>query len=203
MATQRRTPSTPVRAPSGRSPAPPSSSVRNHRAAPSGNAALSTEWLSLTDLGRVYGISAVHTGKLLVAAGLRLADGDPSPAALEAGLAQRQHSGQHRQALWHRQKCAPHLADQGVIPQKERTLVALWADLLADLQQGAPDITTSAEEMADEIPRDLVQPVNRELKERGCSFQVPPALRTSMSGLPLPVCSRAPADGAGDPHPHG
>jgi hypothetical protein len=143
----------------------------------------------------------VHTGKLLVAAGLRLADGDPSPAALETGLAQRQHSGQHRQALWNRQGCAPHLEGQGVIPQQERTLVGLWADLLAALQQGAPDIVTSAEEMADEIPGDLVQPVNRELRERGCSFQVRPALRPS--GLPQPARSHAPGDGADDPHPHG
>ena len=201
MATSRLAPSTPVRAPSGRSPAPPSSTSRTHRGTTSANAPLSAEWLSLTDLGRVYGISAVHTGKLLVAAGLRLADGNPSPAALEAGQAQRQHSGQHRQALWHRQECAPHLEGQGVIPQKERTLVGLWADLLAALQQGAPDIATSAEEMADEIPGDLVQPVNRELRERGCSFQVRPALRSS--GMPLPAYSHAPADGAGDPHPHG
>jgi len=201
MATSRLAPSTPVRAPSGRSPAPPSSTSHTHRGTTSANAPLSAEWLSLTDLGRVYGISAVHTGKLLVAAGLRLADGNPSPAALEAGQAQRQHSGQHRQALWHRQECAPHLEGQGVIPQKESTLVGLWADLLAALQQGAPDIATSAEEMADEIPGDLVQPVNRELRERGCSFQVRPALRSS--GMPLPAYTHAPADGAGDPHPHG
>jgi len=201
MATSRLAPSTTVRAPSGRSPAPPSSTSRTHRGTASANAPLSAEWLSLTDLGRVYGISAVHTGKLLVAAGLRLADGNPSPAALAAGQAQRQHSGQHRQALWHRQECAPHLEGQGVIPQKERTLVGLWADLLAALQQGAPDIATSAEEMADEIPGDLVQPVNRELRERGCSFQVRPALRSS--AMPLPAYSHAPADGAGDPHPHG
>lgn len=201
MATPRRAPSTTVRAPNGRSPAPPTSSSRTHRAAAAGNAPLSAEWLSLTDLGRVYGISAVHTGKLLVAAGLRLVDGDPSPAALETGLAQRQHSGQHPQSLWNRQGCAPHLEGQGVIPQKERTLVSLWADLLAALQQGAPDIATSAEEMADEIPGDLVQPVNRELRERGCSFQVRPTLRPS--GLPQPARSHVPAEAANDPHPHG
>jgi len=201
MATRRSITSTAVRAPSGRSPAPPGSSSRSHRAAPPANAPSAAEWLSLTDLGRVYGISAVHTGKLLVAAGLRLADGDPSPTALEAGLAQRQHSGQHHQALWHRQGCAPHLEGQGVIPQKERTLVGLWADLLAALQQGAPDIATSAEEMADEIPGDLVQPVNRELRERGCSFQVRQSLRAS--GRPQPGGSHAPEDGAGDPHPRG
>jgi hypothetical protein len=198
MATPRRAPATTARPPSGRSPAPPSPSGRGHRGTTNSVTPLAGEWLSLTDLGRVYGISAVHTGKLLVAAGLRQADGDPSSTAIEAGLAQRQHSGQHRQALWHRQGCAPHLEGQGVMPQQERTLVGLWADLLAALQQGAPDIVTSAEEMADEIPGDLVQPVNRELRERGCSFQVRPGLTT-----PQPVCSRAPEDGAGDPHPHG
>ena len=36
-----------------------------------------------------------------------------------------------------------------------------------------PDITMSAEEMAGEIPGELVQPVNLELRARGCSFQVP------------------------------
>ena len=85
-----------------------------------------------------------------------------------------------------------------MLPQKERTLVGLWADLLAALQQGTPDIVTSAEEMADEIPGDLVQPVNRELRERGCSFQVRPALRTT-----APACSRVPEDGAGDLRPRG
>jgi len=160
-------------------PAPASPTGRSHRRSsggPGGPQPLTGEWLSLTDLGRVYGVSAVHTGKLLQAAGLRLADGDPSPSALAAGLAQRQHSGQHRQALWHRQGCAPHLEGQGLMPQNQRNLVGLWADLLAALQQGSPGIATSAEEMATDIPGELVQPVNRELRQRGCDFQVPDGL---------------------------
>lgn len=179
------TPRASSRAPSSRthrrtSPAAPS--VGAPAIAPS-QQTLSGDWLSLTDLGRVYGVSAVHTGKILQAAGLRLADGDPSPGALAAGLAQRQHSGQHRQALWHREGCAPHLEGQGLTPQNQRNLVGLWADLLSALQQGSPGIATSAEEMAGDIPGDLVQPVNRELRQRGCDFQVPrqlslrPALR--------------------------
>jgi hypothetical protein len=162
------------RAPSSRthrrtSPTPSAAGLTGTAPSPQ---ALSGDWLSLTDLGRVYGVSAVHTGKILQAAGLRLADGDPSPEALAAGLAQRQHSGQHRQALWHRQGCAPHLEGQGLTPQNQRNLVGLWADLLAALQQGSPGIATSAEEMAGDIPGDLVQPVNRELRQRGCDFQV-------------------------------
>ncbi len=154
----------------GRSTAPPPSRRLSQRR--SNGPVLGSDWLSLTDLGRVYGISAVHTGKLLQAAGLRQADGDPSAEALASGLAQRQHSGQHHQALWHRQGCAPHLERQGLVPQKQQSLVGLWADLLAALQQGAPDIAMSAEEMAGEIPGELVQPVNLELRARGCSFQV-------------------------------
>jgi hypothetical protein len=54
----------------------------------------------------------------------------------------------------------------------ERRLIKLWADLLSALQQGSPGIATSAEEMAGDLPRELVVPVNRELRQRGCSFQV-------------------------------
>jgi len=38
--------------------------------------------------------------------------------------------------------------------------------------QGSPSISTSAEEMAGDLPQALVTPVNLELKQRGCSFQV-------------------------------
>lgn len=132
-------------------------------------------WLSLTELGREYGISAVHTGKLLAAAGLRRAGGEPSAEAIRTGLAQRQHPGHHHQALWNRDACAPHLEGQGLQPHRQRRLVGLWADLLSTLQQGCPWISVSAEEMAVEIPSELVQPVNRELQQRGCAFQVAPA----------------------------
>jgi len=57
-------------------------------------------------------------------------------------------------------------------PQAQHRLVSLWADLLSTLQQGAPGVATSAEEMADELPGHLVTPVNRELAQRGCSFRV-------------------------------
>jgi hypothetical protein len=202
MATPRRSGSGAPRP--GRSPAPSAATRHSHRATPTAalpNQPLNGEWLSLTDLGRIYGVSAVHTGKLLQAAGLRLADGDPSPSALTTGLAQRQHSGQHRQALWHRQGCAPHLEGQGLMPQNQRNLVGLWADLLAALQQGSPGIATSAEEMAHDIPGDLVQPVNRELRQRGCDFQVRGGLSPRQEARPGGWS--APADAADALHPHG
>jgi hypothetical protein len=185
---------TPRRRPAGASP-PPRSEASSAAAAAS-----STEWLSLTELGRLYGVSAVYTGRLLVQAGLRSPEGFPSCRALEQGLALCQHPGDHHQALWSRQGCAPHLERQGLEPQQQRSLVGLWADLLSALQQGSPSISVSAEEMASDMPEELVRPVNRELRERGCSFQVKPVRKAA---TPRPACSPAPASDAAAAHPYG
>jgi hypothetical protein len=74
-------------------------------------------------------------------------------------------------------------------PPPENRLIALWADLLSALQQGSPGIATSAEEMAGDLPRELVVPVNQELRQRGCSFQV--SLRKREAAAP-PSCSLVP-----------
>ncbi|MFM7312781.1 MAG: hypothetical protein ACKO0M_06400 [Cyanobium sp.] len=157
-----------------------------------------SEWLSLTELGRVYGISAVHTGKLLVLAGLRSGDGEPTARALQDGIALCPHQGDHHQALWSRQGCAGPLEHQGLEPLRQRSMVGLWADLLTALQQGSPSICVSAEEMADDMPQELVNPVNRELRQRGCSFQVR-RIRTAAS--PRPACLPSPVADAAAPHP--
>lgn len=161
---------------------------------------VASEWLSLTELGRIYGISAVHTGRLLVLSGLRSKEGEPTAVALDQGLALCPHPGDHHQALWSRQGCAPHLERQGQVPMQQRSLVGLWADLLSALQQGSPSISVSAEEMADDLPRELVRPVNLELRQRGCSFQVRPIRRAA---APRPACSPSPAADAGVPRPCG
>jgi hypothetical protein len=158
------------------------------------------DWLSLTDLGRLYGISALQAGKLLCQAGLRQKGGNPTPAALEAGLTLFQNPAHHHQALWNRWGCALHLRNQGLEPLQQRNLVSLWADLLSALQQGSPSISISAEEMAGDMPRALVQPVNRALRDRGCSFQVQP-LRGGAG--PRPACLPFPAADAAAPRPCG
>jgi hypothetical protein len=154
------------------------------------------DWLRLTDLGRLYGISALQAGKLLGQAGLRQKGGNPTPAALEAGLALFQQPAHHRQALWNRWGCAAHLRNQGLEPLQQRNLVSLWADLLSALQQGSPSISISAEEMAGDMPRELVHPVNRALRDRGCSFQVKPLRRVAG---PRPACLPSPAADAAAP----
>jgi hypothetical protein len=82
-----------------------------------------------------------------------------------------------------RQETQPPFGDERL---QESRLVALWADLLSALQQGSPGIATSAEEMAGDLPRELVVPVNRELRQRGCSFQVSLLKREA---APAPACS--------------
>lgn len=163
-----------------------------HRSAP--------EWLTLTEMGRLYGISAMHTGKQLQSAGLRQLDGRPSPQALRLGLAQRRHSSPSGQTLWNREGCAPHLERQGLQPMRQRQLVDLWADLLSALQQGSAAVAVSPEDMAEEMPADLVAPVNLKLQEQGCNFQVharPKRKPHGSAGLPSPI-----ADATGS-HRHG
>ena len=50
--------------------------------------------------------------------------------------------------------------------------IKLWADLLADLDQGEPSISTTASEMAEDVPRGIRTAVNNELARRGCRFRI-------------------------------
>mgnify|MGYP006282128915 CR=1 FL=1 len=50
--------------------------------------------------------------------------------------------------------------------------VKLWADLLVDLDHGEPSITTTAREMAEDVPTQLRSAVDHERARRGCSFRI-------------------------------
>ena len=60
----------------------------------------------------------------------------------------------------------------GLEPIQRTTLVQQWAELLSALTEGSPSISTSAAQMAEDLPGELVDPVNAELRHIGCSFQV-------------------------------
>ena len=131
------------------------------------------QWLSLTDLGRIYGISAVHCGRLLSEAGLRDGSGQPTRHALRNGYAIRGHQPHsHGPTQWHRSHCQMVFQRAGLEPIQRTTLVQQWAQLLSALTEGSPSISTSADQMAEELPGELVEPVNAELRTIGCSFQV-------------------------------
>jgi len=145
-------------------------------------------WLTLTDLGRLYGISAVHCGHLLAEAGLRAANGQPSAAAVAAGQAFSRAPRHHgRAVLWHRDGCGAVLESCGLAPLRRSTLVEQWATLLSALTEGAAAISTSAAQMAEELPPELVEAVNGQLRAMGCPFQVGrPSPCQLERGLPEP-----------------
>ena len=140
--------------------------------APSSSHAAS--WVSLTALGRLYGISAVQCGRLLHDAGLRQADGTATDLALEQGLAfQHQPARPRHGPLWAEQGCGPILEANGLRPMATHTLVQQWVSLLSALDEGSPSICTTAAEMATDLPTELVAPVNQGLRAVGNAFQVP------------------------------
>ena len=175
------------------------------------------EWLTLTDLGRIYGISAVHCGRLLSEAGLRDGDGHPTDRALQSGCASPQRDGdghptdralqsgcaspqQHRhggQPCWHRQHCGGAFEAAGLKTVRGLTLVQQWADLLSAMALGSPAISTSAAQMAEEMPAELLEPVNRRLRRLGSSFQV------QRSGAGLTRTAAATSGARREPQPVG
>ncbi|MCT0219604.1 hypothetical protein KQ304_11465 [Synechococcus sp. CS-1329] len=132
------------------------------------------QWISLTDLGRSLGISAVSCGRLLIQAGLRQLDGRPTERALQRGLARSggQALQRGRATLWQQAGCAAALGGNSPRPVQQPTLVEQWAELLWALKQGSPSIATSAEQMAEDLPHELVGAVNRQLQDKGWDFQV-------------------------------
>lgn len=66
---------------------------------------------------------------------------------------------------------------RGGPPGRHSGLVSQWAELLSALDEGSPSISTSADQMAEDLPGDLVEPVNAELRQRGYSYQVTRAAR--------------------------
>jgi hypothetical protein len=131
-------------------------------------------WISLTDLGRSLGLSAVSCGRLLIQAGLRQLDGRPTERALHLGLARPSGQGLHRgrATLWQQRGCAAVLEGDSQRQADQPTLVEQWAELLWALKQGSPSIVTSAEQMAEDLPHELVGAVNRQLQDKGWDFQV-------------------------------
>jgi hypothetical protein len=146
-------------------------------------------WRSLSELGRQHGLSAVQFGRLLSQAGLRDAIGQPSALAVAEQLAYGDHTEQSvrhaeqpmrhaeqpgHQTFWHQERCLQRLEEHGLLHQHPAAQVEQWTELLSALLEGSASISTSAEQMAEDLPRELVGAVNSQLKAKGCAFQVKP-----------------------------
>ena len=144
------------------------------------------EWVSLGDLGRPYGLSALEIGRLLVQAEWRDANGEATIRALAKGVARRLPSGQNHPAIWHRKGCT-HWLESRQLGRRQPDRIGLWAELLAALDQGEPAIAESAQEMALEIPSELVSSVNAALRSKGSRFQVHPTSGAVAREAPAPT----------------
>jgi len=47
-----------------------------------------------------------------------------------------------------------------------------WTQLLEALELGSPSINATADQMAEDMPRELVEDVNDQLAARGCTYRV-------------------------------
>ena len=135
--------------------------------------AVNSPWLNLTDLGRIYGISTVHCGRILENHGWRDHRGRPTPTALKAGAA-KCIAPQGRAVFWSRSLCTELLNSSGYTPMSRSQQVEQWTELLEALQLGSASITATADQMAEDLPDELVEEVNQQLKLRGCSYRVSP-----------------------------
>lgn len=142
---------------------PPSSSPTSHQV-----------WLTLTELGRHFGISAVHCGRHLSQAGLRDDDGLPLSKAIDRGYAyKRPEQNANLSVLWNYDRCSGVLRQHGLSSLEDQQLVEQWADLLEALHAGSPAILLTPQEMADsDMPHHINDWVNQCLVARGSHLRI-------------------------------
>ena len=131
-------------------------------------------WLTLTELGRHFGISAVHCGHHLSQAGLRDEGGLPLPQAIAQGYAyKRPEQTANRSVLWNYNLCSGVLREHGLHSAEEQRLVEQWADLLEALHVGSSAILVTPQEMADsDMPCHIRPWVNQCLASRGSQLRI-------------------------------
>ncbi len=143
-----------------------------------------SNWLSLTDLSRIYGISVMHCGRALEQQGWRDRHGHPTLEALKVNAASTK--GPHNTpgvTLWNKEICREILEKTGYEPLSRSLRIEQWAQLLEALEEGSPSINTTAAQMAEELPEELVIEVNDRLALRGCPFRVPGTKKLQSAAL--------------------
>lgn len=135
--------------------------------------ATATPWISLNELAELFGISTMHLGRVLDHQGWRDRRGQPTPAALEANAARNHGPGGHfRHSQWNRSVCGSVLTAQGYKARSRRQQVRQWAQFLEAMADGSPSINATADQMAEDVPQELVTDVNDQLAERGSQYRI-------------------------------
>ena len=132
-----------------------------------------SQWLTLSYLGSRFGLSARHCGHALDHEGWRDRNGQPTQAAITAGAAQSHNHHHHRPSnRWSLEVCAAILSGHGKSPIHRSEQISQWVTLLEAMEEGSASISMSTEQMAEDLPIDLIEGVNHQLSHRGCRFQV-------------------------------
>ena len=132
-----------------------------------------SQWLTLSDLGRRFGLSARHCGHALDHEGWRDRNGQPTQAALTAGAAQSHNHHDHRPSnRWSLEVCSAILSSHGMSPIHRSEQISQWVTLLEAMEEGSASLSTSTDQMAEDLPLDLIEDVNHQLSHRGCRYQV-------------------------------
>jgi hypothetical protein len=75
------------------------------------------EFMSLTEMGAIFGVTNQKIGRALMGIGLRTADGNPSPKALDGGYCGLRPTGRgpipHNFVVWHAEKTLAALEQAG------------------------------------------------------------------------------------------
>ena len=130
-------------------------------------------WISLAELADTFGISTLHCNRVLEHQGWRDRHGQPTPAALEAQAA-RSHGpgGRSRHTLWNKTICTAVFKAQGYKARSRHQQIRQWAQFLEAMAAGSPSISTTADQMAEDVPQDLVPAVNDQLAARGSRYRI-------------------------------
>ena len=133
----------------------------------------SSTWLSLTDLGRIYGISAIHCGRTLQQEGLRDSHGHPTPRAFKVGAAHAGSIHNHPKAtVWNSTICKRFFEKTGYQPIHRSHKIDQWVQLLEALEEGSPGIAITPAQMAEDVPDEYIDEINNLLSKRGCTFHI-------------------------------
>jgi len=132
-------------------------------------------WLSLKDLSRISDMPTIDCLRTLQKKGWLNSNGTPTPSALEAGAAaSTQGTNQvSNQSIWNAEICKKLLKKVVKKPIGRTVKIQQWTTLLEALEEGSASINATAEEMAEDLPCNLIREVNDQLALRGVtSFRV-------------------------------
>ena len=135
--------------------------------------ATTATWLSLKDLGRIYGITPLHCSKALKNNGWQDHLGRPTPGAYKAGVANTNVQKRHtKEVVWNADICKNFLERTGYQPLSRLVQIEQWTQFLEAIEKASSSVKTTPEQMIEDLPNEIANEVNDQLAQRGCKFRI-------------------------------